>query len=148
MNGSLDPSLRSCRSAVIILVGILADETAAQCSGRQAEHTPSARGGNVVRLLRNTTARPVGGVSFGPHGLTLVAGGSGGFDVWDLATSSHAFVPSHAVKYLYGCVYDPRGRWIYVADYIGGFRILSVDRLVAQPAPGSPYERHVTAFDI
>jgi WD40 repeat protein len=50
--------------------------------------------------------------------------------------------------YLYGCVYDPLGRWVYVSDYLGGFRLLSVDGREARPVPGSPYERHVTAFDI
>jgi hypothetical protein len=34
-----------------------------------------------VRILQNTSARPVAGVSFGPGGWTLVAGGSGGYDV-------------------------------------------------------------------
>jgi WD40 repeat protein len=104
-------------------------------------------GGNVVRLLRNTKARAVGGVSFGPGGMTLVAGGSGGFDVWDLTTSSRTFVPSHAVSYLYGCVYDPLGRWVYVSDYLGGFRLLSLDGTEVRPAPGSPHQRHVTSFD-
>jgi len=101
-----------------------------------------------VRLLRNRNARPVGGVSFGPGGLTLIAGGSGGFDVWELATSSRTFVPSHAVKYLYGCVNDPLGRWVYISDYLGGFRLLPLDGQEARPAPGSPHQRHVTSFDL
>src|SRR4051812_33683035 len=67
------------------------------------------REGVAVRVLQNTQARPVAGVSFGPGGRTLVAGGSGGYDVWDLATGAHAFAPSHAAKDLYGCVYDPLG---------------------------------------
>ncbi|MCI0742789.1 MAG: WD40 repeat domain-containing protein [Gemmataceae bacterium] len=101
-----------------------------------------------MRYLRNTMARPVGGVSFGPKDLTLVAGGSGGFDIWDLANSTHTFVPSHAVKNLYGCVYDPLGRWVYVSDYRGGFRLLPVLGHEALPAPGSPHERHVISFGL
>ena len=101
-----------------------------------------------MRVLQNTLARSVGGTSFGPGGRTLVAGGSGGYDVWDLATSSRTFLPSHAVKYLYGCVYDPLGRWIYVSDYVGGFRLRVLDGREARPAPGSPYQRHVTSFDL
>jgi WD40 repeat protein len=101
-----------------------------------------------VRLLRNTKARPVAGVSFGPGGLSLVAGGSGGFDVWDLTTASRTFVPSHAVKYLYGCIYDPLDRWVYVSDYLGGFRLLPLDGHEVRPAPGSPHHRHVTSFDL
>jgi WD40 repeat protein len=105
-------------------------------------------GGQRVRLLRNTQAKSVSGVSFGPEGMTLVAGGSGGFDVWDLAASSHAFIPSHAVKYLYGCVYDPLGRWVYISDYRGKFRLLPVDGQASRPTPGSPHVRHVTSFDL
>jgi hypothetical protein len=59
-----------------------------------------------VRLLQNSVTRPVGGVSFGPGGDTLVAGGSGAYDVWDLTDSSHSFISSHAVQYLFGCVQD------------------------------------------
>lgn len=101
-----------------------------------------------MRLLQNTKARSVGGVSFGPGGRTLVAGGSGGYDVWDLTTASHTFIPSHNVKYLYGCVYDPLGRWVYVSDSLGGFRLLSLDGRNGPPAPGSPHQRHVTSFDL
>jgi WD40 repeat protein len=97
--------------------------------------------------LQNTIARPIAGVSFGPKG-SLVAGGSGGYDVWDLAASTHTFIPSHAVKYYYGCVCDPLGRWIYVADSLGGFRLLPLDGGEARPTPGSPHERHVTTFDV
>ena len=81
-----------------------------------------------MRLLQNTLVRPVGGVSFGPGGRFLVAGGSGGYDVWDLASSSRSFLPSHAVKYLYGCVFDPLGR-MWVAS-IG-------DPSTSPPTPGS-----------
>src|SRR5262249_56609771 len=105
-------------------------------------------GVTAVRLFRNTMARPVGGVSFGPGGLTLVAGGSGGFDIWELATSTHTFVASHAVKYLYGCVHDPLGRWVYLSDYLGGFRLLPLAGHEARPAPGSPPEPHGTSFDL
>jgi WD40 repeat protein len=77
-----------------------------------------------------------------------VAGGSGGYGLWNLKTYSAQFVPSHAVKYYYGCVYDPRGRCIYVADSIGKFRLLSADGKPARPVPGSPHQRHVVAFDL
>jgi WD40 repeat protein len=88
------------------------------------------------------------GASFGPEGKTLVVGGSGGYDVWDLETSSNTFIPSHSVKYLFGCIFDPLGRWIYVSDYQGDFRILSSDGKRVLPIPGSPYARHVIAFDV
>ena len=97
-----------------------------------------------MRILQNTAQRPVAGVSFGP-GPTLVAGGGDGYDVWDLKRGSHVFLPSHAVKSLYGCVCDPDGRWIYVSDYRAGFRLLPLAG-EAPPVPGSPHERHVVSF--
>jgi WD40 repeat protein len=100
-----------------------------------------------VRVLQNTQTRRVGGVSFGP-GSALVAGGSGGYDLWDLTTASHTFIPSHSVSYLFGCVYDPLGRWVYVSDYQGGFRFLPLDGGKGPPIPGDPDERHVREFDL
>ena len=73
---------------------------------------------------------------------------SGGFDLWDLASLSSQFVKSHAVKYFYGCVYDALGRWVYVSDSVGGFRLLPITGHEPPPVPGSPYERHVTSFDL
>lgn len=101
-----------------------------------------------MRLLQNTMERPVSGLSFGPAGLTLVAGGSGGYDVWRLARTSNTFIPSHATKDVYGCVCDPLGRWLYVSDYVGGFRLLALGDKEPPPIPGSADERHVTSFDI
>jgi WD40 repeat protein len=101
-----------------------------------------------MRVLQNTQSRPVCGVSFGPKARSLVAGGNGGFDFWDLTTGSHTFIRSHAVKYLYGCVYDPLGRWIFLSDFLCGFRLLALDRRAFQPAPGSSHERHVVSFGV
>jgi WD40 repeat protein len=101
-----------------------------------------------MRLLQNTHARPITGLSFAPGGTSLVAGGSGGFEVWDLTASFHSFIPWHSVQYLYGCVYDPLGRWIYVSDYRSGFRLLPLAGGKVQPVPGSRLERHVISFDL
>jgi WD40 repeat protein len=87
-------------------------------------------------------------MSFGPGGRTLVAGGSGGYDVWDLVSSTHTFLPSHNVKFLYGCVYDPHGQWVYVSDYLGGLRLLPLDGRGPQPPPGSPHEPWVPSFGL
>jgi WD40 repeat protein len=92
--------------------------------------------------------RPVSGVSFGADSLQLVAGGSGGYDVWDWAASKGTFRPSHNTADLFGLRCDPLGRWIYVSDYRGGFRILPLDEQNAPLAPGSPHERHVRSFDL
>lgn len=102
----------------------------------------------IVRLLHNTATRPVAGVSFGSGGRNLVAGGSGGYDVWDVADWSHTFIASHVVKYVFGCVCDPAGRWIYVSDVLGGFRILPLSERDIPAVPGSPYELHVRSFDL
>lgn len=107
-----------------------------------------ALAGVTLRILQNTVARSVGGVSFLPGNRRLVAGGSGGYDAWDLTTASPKHIKSHAVKYLYGCACDPLGRWVYVSDYLGGFRLLPLDEQEAPPAPGSPFNRHVTAFSL
>lgn len=104
--------------------------------------------GDVLRLLRNTIARLIAGVSFDLGGRSLIAGGSGGFDLWDLATLSNQFVKSHAVKYFYGCIYDALGRWVYVSDSLGGFRLLPLKGHEPQPVPGSPHERHVPSFSL
>ncbi len=101
-----------------------------------------------MQLLRNTSERLVAGVSFGPGGRTLIAGGSGGFDHWDLSARSNRFVKSHAVKFFYGCIYDPQGRWVYVSDSRGGFRLLPLKGDGPLPVPGSPFVRHVTSFDL
>jgi WD40 repeat protein len=87
-------------------------------------------------------------MSFGPGGRTLVAGGSGGYDVWDLVSSTHTFLPTHNTKYLYGCIYDPLGRWVYVSDYVGGFRLLPLGGGQTQRLPGSAYQHHVVDFDL
>jgi WD40 repeat protein len=104
--------------------------------------------GACVRLLQNTAIRPVTAVSFGSGGRALVAGGSGGYDVWDVADWSHTFIASHAVKYHFGCVCDPAGRWVYVSDSLGGFRILPLSERDVPAVPGSPYELHVRSFDL
>jgi WD40 repeat protein len=105
-------------------------------------------GERLVQVLQNTIARPVTGVSFTQAGRTLVAGGSGGIHVWNLATATHTFIASHAVKYLFGFICDPAGRWVYVSDYIAGFRLVPLLTHDAIPVPGSPDETHVRAFDL
>lgn len=88
-----------------------------------------------MRILQNTQPQAVSGASFGPGGRHLAAGGSGGYDVWELATSSRTFIPSHDVQSLSGCACDPLGRWVYVCDYRGGLRLLSLDGKGARDFP-------------
>lgn len=105
-------------------------------------------GDRSVLVLQNTMARAVAGLSFAADGQTLIAGGSGGYDLWHLQTASHLYIPSHAVKRLWGCRYDPMGRWIYVTDSVRGLRLLPAGGGEALPPPGTPYVMHVTSFDL
>lgn len=98
-------------------------------------------------VLQNTVRRPVAGLSFAPDG-RLVAGGSGGFDIWNLATRTATHHKSHAEKYLFGLAADPLGRWVYVSDSLGGFRFLPLDAEPIPSVPGSQYDRHVRSFDV
>lgn len=92
-------------------------------------------------VLQNTVRRPVAGLSFAPDG-RLVAGGSGGFDVWTLADQTCRHLKSHSVAKLSGCVFDPLGRWIYVSDYMAGLRFLRLSRKVpAVPGIRSSFVR-------
>src|SRR5206468_201801 len=98
------------------------------------------------RILQNSCTQPVGGVSFGLDGRRLVAGGSGGYEVWDLATSTHNFIPSHKTKNLYVCVCDPLGRCVYVSDSRGGLRILPPAGGDVRRLPGG--ENHVVSLGL
>jgi WD40 repeat protein len=70
-----------------------------------------------MKILQNKVARAVYRLSFGHGGRTLVTGGSGGLDVWDLTTEDHRHIPSPDVtNYVCVCECDPLGRWFYVAD--------------------------------
>jgi len=99
-----------------------------------------------MRIFQNTVPRLVTGVSFGPGGRTLVAGGSGGFDVWDLATGANTFIPSHSTKYIYACAYDPLGRWFYFSDSLGGCRLINPIGAGDRRLPGSRSDHHVTSL--
>ena len=101
-----------------------------------------------MKILQSTLKRPVIGLSFGNGGRSLVAGGSGGYTVWNLADSSRTFIESHDAKYLYGCISDPLGRYILVSDALGGFRVITLNRECTIFTPGDKYCRHVTSFDL
>jgi WD40 repeat protein len=73
-------------------------------------------------ILQNTVTRAVAGVCFGPDGRTLIAGGSGGFDVWDLTTSQHTFTRGPSAAYLWIFHVDPTGQRLYVSDNVGQCR--------------------------
>ncbi|HZZ80589.1 MAG TPA: WD40 repeat domain-containing protein [Gemmataceae bacterium] len=100
-----------------------------------------------MQILRNTVTRPVTGVAFGGRDRILVAGGSGGFDVRNLASETKTFISSHAVKYLFGCACDPAGRRMYVSDYLQGFRIVELASGACLPVPGAN-DTHTRSFDL
>src|SRR5262249_29449288 len=99
------------------------------------------------KVLQNTVARMVAGLSFAP-GPRLVAGGSGGFDVWDLASEGRAHVPTSDARYLWACACDPLGRWFYAADSTLGCRLYDLAHLGERPLPGAPRTRHVISLAV
>jgi len=99
-----------------------------------------------VRILQNTRERLVLGVGFGPDGRTLVAGGSGGFDVWDLPASKHRFVSAQDSGTIFAFVVDPQGRWLYFSEHrAGGYRY-DLKTGEAQRFPGDPYDHHMISI--
>jgi WD40 repeat protein len=99
-----------------------------------------------MRILQNTALRQVYGLTFSADGTTLIAGGSGGFDVWNLPAGSRYHVEYHATKNLYAFDLDPRGRWLYISDARGGCSLFSLpDRKWHRP-PGSQHDYHVVSL--
>jgi WD40 repeat protein len=102
-----------------------------------------------VRILQNTVEALVAGVSFERHGQRLVAGGSGGFDVWDLPSGKKTFsTRSTWTKYIYACICDPLGRWFYFSDSLGGCRLFDLAGPGVRRLPGDPYNHHVISLDV
>jgi WD40 repeat protein len=90
-----------------------------------------------MRVLQNTRTRPVIGVDFGPDGRTLVAGGGGGFDVWDLSAGLVMSVAAAADGSR--VVLDPLGRWLY---FFGGTGGCSLYGLSSWKVRGFPSPEH------
>jgi WD40 repeat protein len=101
-----------------------------------------------MRVLQNTVARPVAGLTFAADGLSLAAGGNGGFDHWSLVTGERRFFPFHATKYLWAFTFDPRGRWLYVSDSRGGYRLYPLPDGPWRRLPGSQYDHHVISLAV
>jgi len=99
-----------------------------------------------MRILHNITARPVGALAFGAD--RLVAGGSGGFDVYDLAADTRSHFASHFTMQIFACVIDPRGRWLYFADTWAGCRLLPLDEAGPGRLPGEADAQHVVGLAV
>lgn len=102
----------------------------------------------IMLFLNNTTPRSILGVSFSASEATLIAGGNGSFGLWNLESKTLREIDTHTTDRMYGLQMDPAGRWAYVSDHRGGFRVLGWDQRETQPAPGSQHHRHVTSFGI
>jgi WD40 repeat protein len=100
----------------------------------------------ALRLLRNTNPRPVIGLSFGPNGRTLVAGGNGGIDVWDLHAEAKRTIPIHPTRTVYAFSHDPLGRWFYYSDPRGGGRIYDLASGEFGRFPGNEYQHHMISI--
>jgi hypothetical protein len=102
-----------------------------------------------MKVLTTKVARAVYRLSFGPNGQKLIAGGSGGFDIWDLATGRHAHAPSPDVtNYITACECDPLGRWFYVSDSTRGGRMISWVDHGEKRLPGPGGHRHIQGLAV
>jgi WD40 repeat protein len=99
-----------------------------------------------MRVLQNTTQKQVRGVTFGSDGNTLIAGGSGGFDIWSLLSGYHDWVEFHATKHLYAFELDPLERWLYISDARGGCQLFSLKTRRWHRPPGSQHDHHVVSL--
>ncbi len=100
-----------------------------------------------MRTLQNTHQAQVAALSFGPAG-QLVAGGSGGFDLWGLAGGGKLHIPSHPTRHVFACAFDPLGRWFYFSDSIGGCCLFSLDGSGFRRLPGDVHQHHVVSLAV
>jgi len=101
-----------------------------------------------VRILKNKVARAVYRLAFGPDG-RLVAGGSGGFDIWNLTTGKRVHVPSPDVtNYITVCECDPLGRWFYVDDSTSGGRMIPWSGKGERRLPGPRGQPHIEGLAV
>jgi WD40 repeat protein len=94
-----------------------------------------------MRILQNTQAKSVLGVSFSADGRTLAAGGNTGFDVWSLEDGQRTFVPFHPTKRLYA--FELAAGRLYISDYRGGLQIYDVATGSWLRLPGPRFDQHV-----
>jgi WD40 repeat protein len=99
-----------------------------------------------MRVLQNKMPYPVGAVAFGAG--RLVAGGSGGIDVWDLANGGSAHHHAYATPAVWGCAVDPEGRWFYYSDMITRFRVLPLNDAGPGHLPGGTHDQHVVSLAV
>jgi WD40 repeat protein len=114
------------------------------CRRRLGERKGPSNEEGIVRLLQNTFERPVLGVGFGPKGATVMAGGSGGFDVWDLATNTRRFVPTVQRRYIFAFVPDPLGRWLYFSAGFDSGALYDLTSGEARRFPG--HDHHIISL--
>src|SRR3954453_15182190 len=88
-----------------------------------------------MRILHRDRTLPVAGVGFTPDG-RLVAGGSGGFDLYDLVTLRRFSVPLPESRYVFAFVVDPLGRWLYLSMAQYGCRMHDLMTGAVRPFPG------------
>lgn len=101
-----------------------------------------------MRILQNTAQRQVHGVTFGSDGNTLVAGGSGGFDIWNLLNGNHDYVEYRVTEYLWAFELDPLERWLYISAAGSGCSLFSLQTRKWSRLPGSPYDHHVIRLSV
>jgi WD40 repeat protein len=88
-----------------------------------------------MRILHGEQTKPVSGLGFTPDGRTLVAGGLGGFDVYDLAAQSHRHFAAPKARAAFDLVVDPLGRWVYLSLTDVGCGLYDLHTGASRPLP-------------
>jgi hypothetical protein len=99
-----------------------------------------------MRVLKCVGRRPVPLLGFAAG--RLVAGGSRGYDIFDLAAGESRHLPENGtvIPNASSFAVDPRGRWFYTSDGNHGCRVLPLDEAGPGGFPVDPSECHTAAL--
>src|SRR5262249_44965391 len=115
-------------------------------AGRSPSGTWTTDPERAMRILQNTSTPPVPFVAL--RGGRLVAGGSGGFDIYTRPDGERRHIPASGATAPWPvCAVDPRGRWFCTTDWKKGCRLLPLgeDGAVGR-LPGAAEDQKSTAF--
>ncbi len=97
--------------------------------------------------FKNTVARAVTGVTFTPDG-RFIAGGSGGFDVWQLDGVRKWYLEQPAVRRMLAFHADPWGRWFYHSTARSGLQLFALDTFRPSRLPGHEWQHDVGSLAV
>jgi WD40 repeat protein len=101
-----------------------------------------------MRVLQNTSVKPVIGVAFGAAGRTLFAGGYGGFQAWPLKGKAATTTVEHrGGKHIYAFEPDAAGKYLFLAHPRTGFATYHLPTGRWQQLPDA-HEQHVVSLSV